>query len=147
MKVDESVVVVIFDMIQKLKKKHVSCSLRSESEAGRRVISLLEQEEQQALWSAFKDVSQGPSVSWLSPAAMTGSQPSNTVVPLLQKTCTPTTLAAYPREEFIEMTALIYIPELRQGSAVSTFPPKHHLHQETELGSALLEERDECSSC
>lgn len=52
-----------------------------------------------------------------------------------------------PCEEFIEMTALIYIPELRQSQQSALFPPKHHLRQKTELGSALLEAWSECLSC
>lgn len=64
------------------------------------------------------------------PAAMTGSQPSDMVVPLLQKTCTPTTTttntltrSVCPCREHWKTTVMIYVaslssPQAEQQSAV-----------------------------
>lgn len=70
------------------------------------------------------------------PAAMTGSQPSDTVVPLLQKTCTTTTTTSrstntlthsvFPCRDYWKMTVMIYVASQispQAERAVSSFPP------------------------
>lgn len=90
------------------------------------------------------------------PAAMTGSQPSDMVVPLLQKTCTPTstsssltrshslfTPAKNIQRWHLWFTLHHWAHHRRSGS--QHFASEWHLCQGTELGSALSG-RDECSS-
>lgn len=89
------------------------------------------------------------------PAAMTGSQPSDMVVPLQQKTCTPTTISPphshvllFPAENFERWQSwftLHHWAHHKQDSS-QQFSTQCHLCQKTELGSDLSG-RDECSSC